>query len=234
MRGKGRTLLIDADDTLWENNIYYETVIEKFIDVMADQGMSKKKVLDTLREMESKNIKKVGYGSLSFSRSVKETFTEFIEEIDVGKAEKILHKVEQLILEVVNHPLVLMPGVERTLPKLYLNNYLIMLTKGNPDEQRRKVEKSGLADCFDKIKIVLEKNVEIYKKITRELKLTLKDCWMIGNSPRSDINPAKEVGMGTVFIPYHTTWHHEIEEINSGGRETIFLDSFSELAKYFA
>ena len=233
MKGKPRTLFIDADDTLWENNIYYERVIDKFVDVMADQGMSKPKVIQTLREMESSNIKKMGYGSISFSRSVKETVTEFIEEMDVGKAEKILHKVEALLLEVVNHPMILMPGVQGTLPRLVKHNFTVLLTKGHPDEQKRKLEKSGLGEYFDKVKIVSEKDAEVYRKILKELKLDPKNCWMVGNSPRSDINPAKAAGMGTVFIPYHTTWHHEMEEFNPGGRETIFLDSFSELAKFF-
>ena len=57
--------------------------------------------------------------------------------------------------------------------------------------------------------------------------------WMIGNSPRSDINPAKAAGLRTVFIPYHTTWQHEIEEISPNGAETIVLERFAELAGHF-
>jgi putative hydrolase of the HAD superfamily len=56
---------------------------------------------------------------------------------------------------------------------------------------------------------------------------------MIGNSPRSDINPAKAAGLGTVFIPYHTTWEHEMEEISPTGGETLVLEQFGELVRYF-
>jgi len=29
-------------------------------------------------------------------------------------------------------------------------------------------------------------------------------AWMIGNSPKSDINPALEAGLGAVFVPHET------------------------------
>ena len=56
---------------------------------------------------------------------------------------------------------------------------------------------------------------------------------MIGNSPRSDINPARAAGLRTVFIPYHTTWQHEIEEISSTGENTVVIQSFAQLQELF-
>jgi len=35
MRHEGQVLLIDADDTLWENNVYFERAIEGFYELVA-------------------------------------------------------------------------------------------------------------------------------------------------------------------------------------------------------
>jgi len=55
---------------------------------------------------------------------------------------------------------------------------------------------------------------------------------MIGNSPRSDINPAKAAGLHTVFIRTHTTWQHEMEELAPDGN-TIILENFGQLTQHF-
>ena len=77
-----------------------------------------------------------------------------------------------------------------------------------------------------------EKHLETYRELMRKYSLAGDLAWMIGNSPRSDINPAKAAGLCTVFIPYHTTWQHEIEEISPTGN-TLVLGSFGELTEHF-
>jgi putative hydrolase of the HAD superfamily len=74
--------------------------------------------------------------------------------------------------------------------------------------------------------------VETYHALLQKHALAAERTWMIGNSPRSDINPAKAAGLGTVFIPYHTTWQHEIEEFAPNGN-TLMLESFADLARHF-
>ena len=96
-----------------------------------------------------------------------------------------------------------------------------------------KLERSGLAGFFHATEVVFEKSVETYREIVGKYRLDPTRTWMIGNSPRSDINPAKAAGLRTVFIPYHTTWQHEIEEISPNG-ETLALENFGQLAQHFA
>ena len=59
--------------------------------------------------------------------------------------------------------------------------------------------------------------------------------WMIGNSPKSDINPALAAGLNAVFIPHDFTWvlEHEIVDAPTGSEQLMELGSFTDLLNYF-
>ncbi len=221
-----RILLIDADDTLWENNIYYERVIAEFIAALAAYGVTASRAQKTLWETEQRNIKITGYGSNAFCQSLHEV----VHALGVVDLEPQIRQWENFIF---HHPIELMPGVRETLPLLHSHNHLILLTKGREDEQLGKLRRSGLEPYFHAIEIVFEKTVQTYQSMITNHQLHPATTWMIGNSPRSDINPAKAAGLRTIFIPYHTTWQHEIEEIIPDGDQTIVLETFAELANHF-
>jgi len=221
-----RTLLIDADDTLWENNIYYERVIAEFVAALQQRGVAPHRAHETLWETEMRNVKITGYGSNAFCESLHEV----ARELGVTDLELQIRQWEDSIF---HHPIELMPGVRETVPLLHAQNRLILLTKGHDNEQLGKLHRSGLEPYFHTTEIVFEKTVETYRSLIANHRLQPSSTWMIGNSPRSDINPAKAAGLNTVFIPYHTTWQHEIEEINPNGGETLVLESFAELAQHF-
>jgi putative hydrolase of the HAD superfamily len=56
---------------------------------------------------------------------------------------------------------------------------------------------------------------------------------MVGNSPRSDINPALQIGLNAVFLPHSNTWHLEHAELESGTGKLLILSSFRELRSHF-
>jgi putative hydrolase of the HAD superfamily len=146
-------------------------------------------------------------------------------------------EIEPWILDrehwICHHPIEFMPGVSETLPLLHAKNQLIVVTEGRTDEQLGKLCRSGLEKYFHATEVVFEKHVETYRNLMQKYGLAGDTTWMIGNSPRSDINPAKAAGLSTVFIPYHSSWQHEIEEISLNGAETLVLANFGELALHF-
>ncbi len=225
MNPEPRTLLIDADDTLWENNVYFDRVTNEFVAKLATRGVRADLAHETLWQTEQRNIKITGYGSAAFCASLHEVARAF----GVGDLEPWIAEKEHFIY---HHPIELMPGVRETLPLLHSKNHLIMVTKGREDEQLGKLNRSGLAPLFHATEIVFEKSAATYRALIRKYSLPVERTWMIGNSPRSDINPAKAAGLGTVFIPYHTTWQHEIEEFAQDGK-TLMLESFADLARHF-
>lgn len=222
-----RTLLIDADDTLWENNIYFERVSTEFVAALAKRGHSRTRVEKLLWDTEQRNVKITGYGSKAFCQSLHQV----ARELDCLDLEPWITERENWI---GGHPIEFMPGVRETLPALHAENRLILVTKGRADEQLGKLSRSRVGQYFHATEVVFEKNVHTYRDLIPKYQLTGDATWMIGNSPRSDINPAKAAGLRTVFIPYHTTWQHEIEEISPDGPETLVLETFGELAGHFA
>jgi len=226
MNREPRTLLIDADDTLWENNIYFERVATEFFAKLTEAGVTEKRAQSVLWQTEQRNIKTTGYGSQAFCASLHQT----AQELGATDLEPWIKEREQWIF---HHPIELMPGVADALPRLRQCNRLILLTKGQPAEQLGKLRRSTLEQYFHATEVVFEKNVATYQDALTKHGLETERTWMIGNSPRSDINPAKAAGLHTVFIPYHTTWQHEMEEITPEGGETLMLDNFAQLIEHF-
>jgi putative hydrolase of the HAD superfamily len=110
-----------------------------------------------------------------------------------------------------------------------------MVTKGAPAEQSGKVERSGLKKYFAAVEIVAEKNATAYASIIEKHKLQTDATWMVGNSPKSDINPALAAGLHAVFVPHGDTWILEHEELNAAPprQKLLIVGRFSELREHF-
>jgi putative hydrolase of the HAD superfamily len=109
----------------------------------------------------------------------------------------------------------------------------MLVTKGHPEEQRLKIERSGLESRFAATAVVHEKAVDTYRAIAQERELDATRTWMIGNSPRSDINPALQAGLNAVFIPHEHTWRLEKEEVIPADGRLLILRRFGELRMHF-
>lgn len=220
-------LLIDADDTLWENNIYFEQAIHAFITFLNHSSLSHAEVRAVLDETE----RIMGYGATNFTRSLEETYRRLAEK---DLRDEDMQQVRQFGEQLHSHPLELLDGVQETLIGLAARHELILLTKGNAEEQQLKVERSGLERFFQHVLVVPEKDVSMYRQVVSQLQLSPKETWMIGNSPRSDINPALAAGLNAVFIPHPHTWHLEHEEVTRvGDGQFLQLTRFSELINHF-
>ena len=220
-------LLIDADDTLWENNIYFEQAIHDFIAFLNHSTLSSEEVQRVLDEVE----RVMGYGSVNFTKSLVETYRR-VAEADV--TEEDVQQVRQFGERILQQPLQLLDGVKETLDYLLPRHDLVLLTKGDLEEQKLKVERSGIEHYFSRVTIVEEKNVATYQKLMKQLQLEPTLTWMIGNSPRSDINPALAGGLNAVYIPHPHTWHFEHEEVqNVGTGQLLQLARFSDLQAHF-
>ena len=222
-------LLIDADDTLWENNIYFERVIAEVQALLCPLGVDPHTFRLHLNEKEREHIPIHGYGTLNFTRSLAEAFNDFLPE----NADKSLKKkVEFMALGIMNHPLELLEGVPETLSYLSGRHVLFLVTKGDPAEQMRKIEVSSLRHYFKGIEILPEKNDTVFRGLLDKHGWNPDKTWMIGNSPRSDINPAISAGMNAVYIPHPHTWVLEHEEPVRHPR-LIELEKFSDLRYRF-
>jgi len=227
-----QTLLIDADDTLWENNIYFERAIGKFIAFLNHHEYSPEQVREVLNQVERESIVTHGYGLHSFAHSLVQTF----ERLAIETITPALHEtINGFAHTIAGHPVEIIAGVTETLQYLSQRHHLILMTKGAFAEQNGKVERSGLKDYFAAVEIVSEKDVPSYQAVISKYSLSPDATWMIGNSPKSDINPALGAGLNAVFVPHGDTWVLEHEEVASAEppRTLLVVEKFWHLQRHF-
>jgi len=227
-----QTLLIDADDTLWENNIYFERAIANFISFLNHHEYSPEQVREVLNDVERECIVSHGYGLHSFIHALVQTF----ERLAVEPLTSALHEtISGFAHTIAEYPVEILHGVPETLQYLSERHRLMLVTKGAITEQSGKVERSGLKDYFSALEIVAEKNVATYRTIVSKYDLASDSTWMVGNSPKSDINPALAAGLNAVFVPHGSTWILEHEEVAQAQPPTqlLIVGTFAGLKEHF-
>src|SRR5258705_13767544 len=137
--------------------------------------------------------------------------------------------IQYRVGELERTPPSILDDVVETLDYLAERHRLILFTKGEAAEQAAKVERSGLQIHFDAIEILPEKDAATYRSLVNRHHVVKSRGWMVGNSPRSDINPALEAGLNAVFIPHHATWTLEHEEVCGGAGRLLILSKFRDL-----
>jgi len=228
----GQTLLIDADDTLWENNIFFERAIASFISYLNHRIYTPQEVRLHLNRHEMATIKAHGYGLVSFRRSLVNCFEELAE---TPVTPKMHREIVSFTDAIAADEMELISGVAETLVHLAARHEVWLVTKGNESEQRGKLDRSRLAHHFSGVEVLAEKNTDAYRALIARHDWDLATTWMIGNSPKSDVNPSLAAGLHAVFIPHPHTWIMEEAELSMppDGERLIELGNFTELAEIF-
>jgi putative hydrolase of the HAD superfamily len=232
MQRDGLHLIFDADDTLWENNVHFERAIEEFFDFLDHSSLSRVEARAVLDEIEAASFGTGGFGAQAFTRNLQRCYERLAERQICQEDLAVVMGFGERILAM---PITLIEGVEETLTLLAARHDLTLLTKGHDEEQRRKIERSGIAHYFRHAEVVPTKNAAAYHALVERLELAPARTWMIGNSPKSDINPALAAGLNAVFIPHPATWRLEHQELdgNAGPGELLVLERFRDLGRHF-
>lgn len=227
---KRQHLIIDADDTLWENNIYFERAFEEFVAFLAHSSLPPQEVRDIFDEIERANAKTHGYGSLKFGHNLGQCYKHLVErEIREDDLRTVMGFAERIL----ECPMEVIAGVPETLEYLASRHDLTLFTKGHVEEQRLKIDRSGLGVFFQHTAIVKEKDAPAYLQLVAERGMDPALTWMIGNSPKSDVNPALEAGLNAVFVPHAHTWVLEKQDLNPGKGQLLILEKFEDLRNIF-
>ncbi|QSX79541.1 HAD family hydrolase [Agrilutibacter solisilvae] len=199
----------DGDDTLWRSEDYYRTAQKDFEAILQDYvDLGDASTHDRLYAVELRNLALFGYGVKSMTLSMVEAAVEIT---DARISATDLHRIVTLGKELLTHPVDLLPGIREAVEAIAADHDIVLITKGDLFHQERKVQQSGLADLFQRIEIVSEKDAGTYARVLSEFNLPPERFAMIGNSLRSDIAPVLELGGWGVYMPYHVTWAHETE-----------------------
>lgn len=211
--GEGLSVIgFDADDTLWQNESFFRLTEDKFADLLADfaEGAD---LRDRLTEAERRNIGHYGFGIKGFMLSMIETALEVTD----GRVDgNVIAQILAMGQEMLRHPIHLLPHVEETLGNLSDRYPLVLITKGDLLHQEQKLAASGLGDLFAAVEIVSEKHPSTYDRAFSNHGMGPVRAMMVGNSMKSDIRPALDVGAHAVYVPHGETWALEHAEAPVG------------------
>lgn len=226
------SLIFDADDTLWHSNVHFLEAEREFLAAIGRLGIDVRpaEVRSAVRHCELEIIKSHGYGRGPYVKALHNAAVELAPEPLQPALGVEIERLGQRLLE---RECDLLPGVEQTLAELARRHTLMLFTKGQPAEQMAKVSRSGLAPFFSRVEIPSEKDVAAYRLLVEQAGLDPARSYMIGNSPRSDINPALKAGLGAVYIPYPDTWELEHEELSHGHERLTVVAEFASLLDLF-
>ncbi len=225
---------LDGDDTLWRNEDYFIVTQDRFEQLLTPYlpaGIDAQRALETT---ERRNLEVFGYGAKGFTLSLIETA---IELTDGRVPATVIQDLVEAGRWILRHPVELLEGVADVVAELTsAGRRLVIVTKGDLMHQEHKVAGSGLADLFDAIEIVSEKDEATYQRLLERAHVPPDRFLMVGNSVRSDVLPVLAIGGQAVHIPYHTTWAHE-HAVHDGSVPTLasirdlpaWLDALSPL-----
>ncbi len=148
-------IAFDADDTLWENEVYYTRAQAKLKSLL-EKYLIVEDIHDSVYQTETQNIGLYGYGIKSFTLSMIET------AITLTKGQISSDDIQQIIgfgRNMLTADIQLLPGVKNVLQELAGTYSLMMVTKGDLLDQQRKVNQTSIAEYFDYIEIVSEKTL---------------------------------------------------------------------------
>ena len=206
------TIGIDGDDTLWHFEGLFTVTQERFADMLTPYGAAAV-ARDRLLATERRNLRLFGYGVKGFTLSMIESAIELTEgRVSAGDIQRLIDAGKAMLA----HPIDLLKGVGATLEALRGSYRLVLITKGDLFDQESKIARSGVAELFDRIAIVSEKDEAVYGRILAEDGVPPEAFLMVGNSVRSDILPVLALGGSAVHIPYDHTWEHEKADIDEG------------------
>ena len=215
----------DADDTLWQNEHFFQLTEKSFTDLLSDHGDSHH-VSSRLLEAERRNLKLYGFGAKGFTLSMIETA---LEVTDGTVPQVVIGKILALGRAMLEFPIETLPHVNETLEALAGKYKIILITKGDLFDQERKLAQSGLGDFFDAVEIVSDKKAEVYDRIFTRHADGASRAMMIGNSLKSDVIPALEAGAWGVHVPHELTWELDRADAPAGHPRFRTLDTLKPL-----
>ncbi len=225
---KLKVIAFDADDTLWDNEIFFQETERKFFELL-EEYLPQHSVARELLQTEIKNIPLYGYGIKGFMLSMIETA---IRVSDKTISLNVIEKIIQYGQELLEKPIQKLDGVEDVLNTLKGKYRLVVATKGDLLDQERKLKKSDLINYFHHVEIMSEKAEPDYRKLIRHLDVQPDQFMMIGNSIKSDILPVLAIGGHAIHIPYHLTWGHEKIETNVTHINFLQLENIRQIVEY--
>lgn len=210
-------VIFDGDDTLWETAPLYARAKQEFFNKMSSLGYDRRDVERDFHNIDVANVDRLGFSKHRFATSMVETYRLFCNRSSLPYERSIERKIEAIAYGIFGNTLTTYECAEHVLARLWSHYKLILATKGDEEIQLAKIDQSGLAHFFSSIQILDHKTEREFRRIAEECKLDISSSWVVGDSLRSDINPALEVGFRAIWIP-NDAWAYENADVPDSDR----------------
>jgi putative hydrolase of the HAD superfamily len=221
-----RLVGFDADDTLWQNEAFFQLTQARFTDLLADHA-EPYHLAERLLAAEHRNLGHYGYGIKGFVLSMIETAIEVTE----GRVPaSVIAEIMEAGREMLRHPINLLPHARQAVEAAAAQYHVVLITKGDLLDQERKLAQSGLGELFHGVEIVSEKSPDVYARVFRRHGAHPETALMVGNSLKSDVLPVIETGGWGVHIPHGLTWALERADPPEGSPRFRSLPDLGGLA----
>ncbi len=211
-------IAFDADDTLWHNEVLYTETQDKLKELLSGYADAET-VAQQLYQTEMSNLQYYGYGIKSFTLSMIETAVELTQgKIEGAEVMQIIGFAKEMLTSQTR----LLDHAEETVLELAKLHDLMLITKGDLLDQQSKLSRSGLGDCFRHVEVVSQKTPRVYQKLLAKYEIEPRRFLMVGNSLKSDVLPVLALGGTAVYVPYHTTWAHEVIDSQPVGHDGYY------------
>jgi len=204
-------VILDADDTLWENMSVYVYAKEKYFDELVRQGFDRQEVRELLESTDKLNISQYGFSRERFPSSLISTYRLVCARHQKQPDSRTELRIKDIASGVFSAEPLVHPAAHNVLSLLRPNFRLVLVTKGDSEVQRRKLRRSGLETFFIAVYVLSDKTDEEFRRVIEEQELDVERTWVVGDSLRSDINPALRLGLRAVWVPA-PNWIYEFEE----------------------
>jgi len=207
--------IFDGDDTLWSTQPLYEGAKQKFALLIRQSGFTEGDVVGLLDSIDAERVATAGYSTTRFRDSMVKTYEVLSSRHGRAPAPSVIHRIQDFANEVfLSSPLVY-PEVPASLEAIAVGYNLALLTKGDREVQRRRIQAADLGNLFDALYVVSDKGSGVYRQVLGDFGEASARAWAVGNSIKSDINPALRVGIRGILIK-RTTWLYEEAELEHG------------------
>src|SRR3990172_10344474 len=230
MHNKRRVIIFDGDDTLWKTQELFDEAKAAFADLLRAERLGGIGTIPRLDEIDEERVSTVGFSPRRFTGSMIHLYSFLCRKKGRDPDAAVESRIE-IIGDAVKRTPDLYDDALPVLEALSNQFLLVLATKGDREVQARKIKALGIEPFFWRIYVLPKKTEREYARIINELAVSSTDVIIVGNSARSDINPASRLGLKSFLIP-RGTWSYEETGLEPGSVHVV--GSLSEVAANLA
>ena len=205
-----RTWIIGGEDTLWEDNIYYEDCVRKFIDHIAGYlgDQTRAKIRAVLDSCSLANTRENGYGPFVFEQTLKLTWASLRQFYgDHFRVPYPMHLIDRAAETLQQIPMRVQVEAEELLWKIrQAGERVVLFTQGPLDIQLHKTAQLHISPFFDAMAYVPHKTEKTFSHLLSVLRLSPQSVVVVGNNLSTEIQPAVDLGISAVHYDNPNGW----------------------------